>query len=233
MNVYRAAAIPAGINRCESNLAVGVGPLISAKEVFCRVAPHVGVNAVHIAMPDVHLRARDRRTGPARVVADRDCQIERQAALSSGAPFCVRTNVGALRNVGVNNVVADIGVAAVVHEIPRVTFVACRHEPDEELLEPELLDELEEDCVAALQALSTASSTPAAPLAKITPPMRMTLRRLTSLSIFTPDCDPEWVSGKDRQLISPALRLLCQPFPSKHDLRKLGVKCAKAVVSGL
>ncbi len=66
---------------------------------------------------------------------------------------------------------------------PRVTFVAWAQELDELL---ELLDVVELEFEAALHPLNSASSKPAAPLAKTTLPTRMTSRRVTSFFILPP-----------------------------------------------
>src|SRR5262245_37157355 len=91
---------------------------------------------------------------------------------------------------------------------PRVTFVACKQEFDELLLELlELLELPELD--AAVHALSKDSRTPAVPLAKIAPPTRMTLRRLIALLSIHPPGRRRWGERAETANSSRPLRGCC------------------------
>ena len=92
VNVYGTSRVPAGIDRCEIDETRVIGRLISAQEIFrrqvrtaaIRCVLDVGVNALRVAVPDVHARAGNRRARAAVVRRNADRELQRQSVLRSG-----------------------------------------------------------------------------------------------------------------------------------------------------
>src|SRR5207253_11214730 len=84
MDVNRPSAVPARVNRCETRFAIGVRVLVPAQEVLApkirvtvvRGRLDIGIDTLSVAMPDVHLRVRNRRARSTAVGADGEVQIE-------------------------------------------------------------------------------------------------------------------------------------------------------------